>query len=671
MTEEKKFGSLMLNLRRQQDLDVRTLCDGLCSESFGRRFESGERLPKYLMRERILNRLGITCEKFEIYLDYEEYGEWELRQKLITQLGKRDVKKCEELLEKYEKLIWKRKDKKKGDELQRQFVLSVKIQLEKWKEEQEKVEQEKEVNPGMIALLKEAISLTIWGVLVEQNEEGYENGRSVFDYEQLRSKILAPQEWNLLLEYFVYRLRQEEREGSQDPKLENTSWYTGEVTAFYKAMEQGTRHYEELNKSYILPKAAFYLSAFIKKNIDREEKHKMKRYQMIVKLCNDGIELLRDTERMYYLWELLALKEEAEKNLINIYKESKEARRAESLEKIHRDTVDYKQVMETMCHFVDRSPQMTDDLHLYQEGMVQCMNDVIAIRRKMLHLKVTDVEDICDDKTIRRIEKRQSKSVMEIREGLFKRLGLSGEYQRMEVVSTEPSVGNIIKRLSKAINEYDQEEMKKLINEYVAVVDDTDLPSRQYMQTYIDVTKLLCGEMSEEAFVKQEKELLRATLPIPLEELLQSEGEIYLTDEEYMILYHIYCHETQVDVKEMVEKFLERSCAYLGGEEENGRYIGLYELLRNKIASELGNCGQYEKSNEMSREDIERAIDLRRIGMMDRYYYNIAWNNREAMKEEKEESWSMIDKEIKECLVLSKFCKSDFSETFYREILEK
>lgn len=29
MTEEKKFGSLMLNLRRQQDLDVRTLCDGL------------------------------------------------------------------------------------------------------------------------------------------------------------------------------------------------------------------------------------------------------------------------------------------------------------------------------------------------------------------------------------------------------------------------------------------------------------------------------------------------------------------------------------------------------------------------------------------------------------------------------------------------------------------
>ena len=303
--------------------------------------------------------------------------------------------------------------------------------------------------------------------------------------------------------------------------------------------------------------------------------------------------------------------------------------------------------------------------------MVQCMNDVIAIRRKMLHLKVTDVEDICDDKTIRRIEKRQSKSVMEIREGLFKRLGLSGEYQRMEVVSTEPGVGNIIKKLSKAINEYDQEEMKKLINEYVAVVDDTDLPSRQYMQTYIDVTKLLCGEMSEEAFVKQEKELLRATLPIPLEELLQSEGEIYLTDEEYMILYHIYCHETQVDVKGMVEKFLERYCAYLGGKEENRRYIGLYELLRNKIASELGNRGQYEKSNEMSREDIERAIDLRRIGMMDRYYYNIAWNNREATKEEKEESWSMIDKEIKECLVLSKFCKSDFSETFYREILEK
>ena len=626
-------------------------------------------MPKYLMRERILNRLGITCEKFEIYLDYEEYGEWELRQKLITQLGKRDVKKCEELLEKYEKLIWKRKDKKKGDELQRQFVLSVKIQLEKWKEEQETEKQEKEVKPEMVNLLKEAISLTIWGVLVEQNEEGNENSRSVFDYEQLRSKILAPQEWNLLLEYFVYRLRQEEREGSQDPKLENSSWYTGEVTVFYKAMEQGTRHYEELNKSYILPKAAFYLSAFIKKNIDREEKHKMKRYQMIVKLCNDGIELLRDTERMYYLWELLALKEEAEKNLINIYKESKEDRRAESLEKIHRDTVDYKQVIETMCHFVDRSPQMTDDLHLYQEGMVQCMNDVIAIRRKMLHLKVTDVEDICDDKTIRRIEKRQSKSVMEIREGLFKKLGLSGEYQRMEVVSTEPSVGNIIKRLSKVINEYDQEEMKKLINEYVAVVDDTDLPSRQYMQTYIDVTKLLCGEMSEEAFVKQEKELLRATLPIPLEELLQSEGEIYLTDEEYMILYHIYCHETQVDVKEMVEKFLERYCAYLRGKEENRRYIGLYELLRNKIASELGNRGCYEMSSQMSKEDIGHEIELRRMNMLDRLFYNIAWNKREKMKEKDVESWQMVKTEIQQCIILSKFNRKQFNEKFYKKKL--
>ena len=669
MTEEKKFGSLMMNLRMQQDLDVRTLCDGLCSESFGRRFESGERLPKYLMRERILNRLGITCEKFEIYLDYEEYTEWELRQKLITQLRKRDVKKCEELLEKYEKLIWKRKHKKKGDELQRQFVLGVKIQLEKWKEEQEIGKQEKEVKPEMVNLLKEAISLTIWGVLVEQNEEGYENSRSVFDYEQLRSKILAPQEWNLLLEYFVYKLRQEEREDSQDPKLENTPWYTGEVTAFYEAMEQGTRHYEELNKSYILPKAAFYLSAFIKKNIDSEEKHKMKRYQLIVKLCNDGIELLRDTERMYYLWELLALKEEAEKNLINIYKESKEARRAESLEKIHRDTVDYKQVIETICRFVDRSPQMTDDLHMYQEGMVQCMNDVIAIRRKMLHLKVTDVEDICDEKTIRRIEKRQSKSVMEIREGLFKKLGLSGEYQRMEVVSTEPGVGNIIKKLSKAINEYDQEEMKKLINEYVAVVDETDLPSRQYMQTYIDLTKLLCGEMSKEEFTKREKELLKATLPIPLEELLQSEGEIYLTDEEYMILYHIYCYETQEDVKRMVEKFLERYCAYLGGEEENGRYIGLYELLRNKIASELGNRGCYELSSQMSKEDIGLEIELRRMNTLDRLFYNIAWNKREKMKEKDIESWQMIKTEIQQCIILSRLNKKMFNEKFYKKKL--
>ena len=74
-------------------------------------------------------------------------------------------------------------------------------------------------------------------------------------------------------------------------------------------------------------------------------------------------------------------------------------------------------------------------------------------------------------------------------------------------------------------------------------------------------------------------------------------------------------------------------------------------------------------SSQMSEEDIGHEIELRRMNMLDRLFYNIAWNKREKMKEKDVESWQMVKTEIQQCIILSKFNRKQFNEKFYKKKL--
>lgn len=81
----------------------------------------------------------------------------------------------------------------------------------------------------------------------------------------------------------------------------------------------------------------------------------------LLKYCDRAVEILRDSERMYFLCEILELREQLVK-IIELQKELPENTYTEY--KVAKEVFDY-------CY-------------LYVENRVSCLNDAIRIRREML-----------------------------------------------------------------------------------------------------------------------------------------------------------------------------------------------------------------------------------------------------------------------------------------------
>ena len=62
------FHTLMESVRKYRNITIEELCHGLCSVSQMHYIQRGDRLPDYLMRNRIMGRLGISSEGYEDYV---------------------------------------------------------------------------------------------------------------------------------------------------------------------------------------------------------------------------------------------------------------------------------------------------------------------------------------------------------------------------------------------------------------------------------------------------------------------------------------------------------------------------------------------------------------------------------------------------------------------------
>ena len=83
MKKENRFGEFIANLRREKQISLEQLSEGLCDFTMLSRFERGEREPEKLLQNRFLTRLGAVPENFENFLYYKDYRRWEKRQGIL------------------------------------------------------------------------------------------------------------------------------------------------------------------------------------------------------------------------------------------------------------------------------------------------------------------------------------------------------------------------------------------------------------------------------------------------------------------------------------------------------------------------------------------------------------------------------------------------------------
>lgn len=168
------FGEYCELLKKQlkfSNVSIERLSEGLCSPSMLSRICNGERTANKMMRDRLMQRLGLADDRNENFIFKEEYEKWKIRQKIVVLINEEDLLAAEELLNAYEKDIC--------NKVEKQFSQVMRIQIS----------QMRELEAGKIGKLYEsALKLTVPHI----------------DEKSVNELQLSAQELDLVLEYMNY-----------------------------------------------------------------------------------------------------------------------------------------------------------------------------------------------------------------------------------------------------------------------------------------------------------------------------------------------------------------------------------------------------------------------------------------------------------------------------------
>lgn len=328
LADSWNFCDLLSRLLTATHTNLEHLCEGLCSVSMMSRILSGERQPDKWMRDRLLERLGSTVDGYESFLYAEDYEQWKIRQDILRQVDAPNTLRADELLEDYHRKI------SDEDVLQKQFYLVMKAQLMLYR----KLPDEK-----IAPVFEEAAMLTI----------------PHLDERNVNDLLLSVQELDLVLKYEKYR---------HPHRLPSRCI---EILTYIEHSNM-----DDYCKAKIYPKAVYYLCCSMEQDTGKTNS--------LLSLCNKAIENLRNTSRMYYLWELLTIREHLLEALLNSAPVSVKNR--EPLLKMMQESADWRITLEDIYRENHLPVQMTNCCYLYQQQETYCINDVIRIRREMFHL---------------------------------------------------------------------------------------------------------------------------------------------------------------------------------------------------------------------------------------------------------------------------------------------
>lgn len=621
--DEIHFNTFMTAMRKGKNVTLEQLGWGLCSISMINRIERGERLPDKLMRDRLMDRLGVVNDGFEDFLFPDEYALWKERQNLLRAIEDKDIKTAEEKIYQYEK------NNACDNPIEHQFYLAMKIQLMQY---QGKSDEE------LRAVIKQAIELTMPDCSVDTWN----------DY------LLAVQEWNLLLEYIRFG-------GDVGAARESGPSAASKVTAYEKilaAIQQSAMDIYSCVKIY--PKAVYFLCLeWMKPPVQDWDCPRM------LTLAENALDMLRSTGRMYYLCELLEIME----RIFSVWngRSDKAADENVHIQLTLPQVQEWRRMLSEI--FLDKgiSDKMESCAYLYWQMYNYSIGDVVRKRRKMLGMTAKELcEGICSEKTLRRLENNRASTHMQIVGELFERMGLSPEYQRKKIVTDRYEAIVLYDTAARALNNRDMETLNRVLPQLREILPMDIVINRQEME-FLEVLHLWhCGQITDRDCACGLQQVLEYTVPL---ECVKSVEDGYLSCGEILCVHNI---TTRLDgtEKDIYMNLLRRICEWSIEENDTKMYIILYELIMYEVASYLGNKGEYIESNGITGDIIRKGLSLRRMNMLHMCIYNRLWNQMKMATENSSANQkSPIKEDLQKCIQLAKLCKETLYEKIYNEKL--
>ena len=422
---------------------------------------------------------------------------------------------------------------------------------------------------------------------------------------------------------------------------------------FYETLLEYIERMEQtvLAMAKIYPKTVFYYYETWKASGEDSRAERM------LELCDKAIELLRNANRMFYLWELFCMREELEPKLPENISQD------ENFISHGKNCRDWRETLEELYQEYGVSIAMYEFCYLYVESENYCIGDVIRIRRKMLGLSQEKLsEGICDSRTVSRLERHIRKPQKEIVQQLFDRLNLSTELCRTELVTDSQEAIEKFEELGKQSNNQNFAQVEVIAEEIKKIISMKCPSNAQAIEKSELLSIYRQGKISREEYIKEIKKVLGYTVPYNSAII---DGEKYLTKEEIVCMQNILL-EADWSFNEMKEcvTALISLC-------ENPKffddYVRMYEFIMIIVSSNLGDKGEYEQSNELKYKLFKMSLKNRRIKAIDSLIYGILWNNKQMINIGGNNNSIVVCRELNKCIRMCNLSKKFSNQRFYEE----
>ncbi len=631
--DKSEFGQFLRRKRVEQDLNLDILAEGLCSLQMISKIEKGEIFPKREVRERLIERLGESAYDYENYVDVEDYEAWKLEMDLLDALNSEEISKSELLLQNYEN------NYKKSNIVTKQFYSVMLLQLLELKNAPK---EEKDI------LLEQTVKLTIPNI----------------DKKSISDLILSISELNLVLEYVTYQKKEHLKEQYEE---------------LFQYIQQGKFDLE--SRALLYSKLALYFCNYQWEKIEKEKNtwRVIPFVEELFQVCTQAIEHLRNHKKVYFALELLEMKQKIVSFLLK-EKELYSKEQIEYYEKEQEQTIAFLDVLNRLYENYHIPKQTNKYTIFYQKREIHCINDVIRARRKMFQVSLEELEDICEVKTIKRLEKKTTKPQIQIVKRLFYRFHLSTELERPVIVTSSEKAIRLEQQLRVTMNQREYEKARELLQELKQLISMEELINKQYVD-YEDIC-IAYGrkQITKEEFIQKSITILEYTVPLkfalrPFGEIKFRNGrtqqeEKYFTKTEITILYNI---EKRLDDTEkeqqryfsILKEYFER----LEKERTIVSMLGTYGLVMQGIASDLGNQGRYEESMEINRKIIEQSLKAKHLEYIEENVYDLMWNEEKRKGISENENPERIVC-MKDCIIIDSYNRDKVNENWMKTKLK-
>lgn len=541
----------MIIVKNQVNLDK--LCAGICSSRYLYYVINSERVPDYSIVKRIMERLEYDIWDHETYLTQDEYDRELLKNDILVEIVNNDFVKANNKLQAFSTRF------ANSNAIEKQFAKVMQYQIGKI---------QGITIENLRNILDEAINLTI----------------PIYTEDDIESYYFSITEINLLVERLTIGI--------------NTK--SSDYQILIRYIEN--RRYDEPSMVKVYPKLTYYYITSLVREGKRIEKEWL--------YCEKAIDILRNQNKLYYLWELLSLKSELEKN---------------------EDALCWKETLEKVYLDTKINPSQSNFCYLYFTQQIYSLNEVICDRRKVLGISQAKLcKDICSLRTLQRIEAKKTSPQREVAIALLQRLGLTTYFFHQEFLLDSTKLKGEIEKWRKVSNEQKFDKEKEIF----------DLILQYTLDNSYNKQSILC----EEYFLKWKRENLDTKQFINSIVNVLEQTVSYKTlkkgDLKYLTLNELSCLNMLVEaVRDDIHEhkiLLESLSNYFTNVEDSTSYFQvatLYDWIMCNVASEYGNIGEFAKSDKINYHVLKNSILMQNAKKISKIYYASWWNESETNKE--------------------------------------